>query len=188
MQRLNNFFNSLTGNNINKKNPQGETRLYIAAREGNKADVRRLLHEGADPNIPDANGLYPLHQAAYWGETEIVDLLLKAGANVNADNGRGWTPLHSAALAGGMKSRKNVIDKLSAAGARTDIGDKYGWTARDYIDIWAGGSDAAGKLRQRKTPHARDFRQDPHAELDNKPPVPPAGAGKSGGTAPPPPR
>src|SRR6218665_2452668 len=159
MLRLNDFFNAITGNNIDKQNEQGQTRLYLAARAGNTAAVKKLLRSGADPDIADARGLTPLHLAAYWGETEIVDALLKAGASPNIDNGKGWTPLHSAAMAGGMKSRKGVIEKLKAAGAKDDIADQCGWSARDYMALWAENADAAAKLKQRTdmhTPHAPD--------------------------------
>lgn len=145
--RLNDLFNTITGNNIDKRNDAGETKLYRAAREGNVGEVKRLLRAGADPDIADKRGLTPLHQAAYWGESEIVGLLLKAGAAPNLDNGQGWTPLHSAALAGGMKSRKEIIAQLKAAGGKDDITDKHGWSARDYMSLWEENADAAQKLK-----------------------------------------
>ena len=148
MLGLNNIFNTLTGNGVNKRNDDGETRLYRAARSGNIKEVKRLLNNGANPDVPDAHGLTPLHQAAYWGETEIVDLLIKAGANVNAENkGRGWTPLHSAAVSGGMRSRKDVIDLLRKAGAEETPKDKHGWTPADYMQLWEENAAAAEKLK-----------------------------------------
>jgi ankyrin repeat protein len=148
MLGLNNLFNSLTGNGINKRNKDGETRLYRAVKNGDIKTVKRLLKDGADPNIPNAHKLTPLHHAAYWGESEMVDLLLKAGADVKADNGRGWTALHSAAVSGGMKARRKVIDLLKKAGARDDVKDKQGWTASDYMLLWEENAVAAEKLKQ----------------------------------------
>lgn len=180
MLRLNDFFNAITGNNIDKRNEQGQTRLYLAAREGNTAAVKKLLRAGADPDIADARGLTPLHVAAYWGETEIVDALLKAGASPNIDNGKGWTPLHAAAMAGGMKSRKGVIEKLKAAGAKDDIADQCGWRASDYMALWAENADAAAKLKHHEGPHAPDAADDlpggarPPAALPPKPAKPAA--------------
>lgn len=147
MLRLNDLFNTITGNGIDKRNEQGETKLYRAAREGNVSAVKKLLRAGADPDIADKRGMTPLHQAAYWGETEIVDLLLKAGAAPNVDNGHGWTPLHSAALSGGMKSRGDIIRRLKSAGAKDDIPDKHDWSARDYMQLWEENADAAAKLK-----------------------------------------
>jgi ankyrin repeat protein len=147
MLRLNDLFNTITGNGIDKRNEQGETKLYRAAREGNVSAVKKLLRAGADPDIADSHGLTPLHQAAYWGEGEIVSLLLKAGAAPNIDNGHGWTPLHSAALSGGMKSRSGIIRDLKNAGAKDDINDKQGWTARDYMQLWEENAPAAQKLK-----------------------------------------
>lgn len=184
MLRLNDFFNAITGNNIDKQNEQGQTRLYLAAREGNTAAVKKLLRSGADPDIADSRGITPLHLAAYWGESEIVGLLLKAGAAPNADNGKGWTPLHSAAMAGGMKSRKNVIEKLKAAGAKDDTPDQCGWSARDYMALWAENADAAARLKQRADIHTPDAADAPRKEADRPPASPPPHVLKS--AAPPP--
>lgn len=50
--------------------------LAKAALFGNKELLESLLENGADPNIPDSKGDYPLHQAAQYGETECASLLL----------------------------------------------------------------------------------------------------------------
>lgn len=181
MLRLNDFFNSITGGGIDKRNADGETKLFRAVREGNTSAVKKLLRAGADPDIADNHGMTPLHQAAYWGEDEIVSLLLKSGAAPNVDNGQGWTPLHSAALAGGMKSRGDIIRDLKSAGAKDDLNDKHGWTPRDYMQLWAENSDAAQKLKQisagGNTPpaHGVDTSQTPEAGQTPPPaaPVPP---------------
>lgn len=188
MLRLNDFFNAITGNNIDKKNDQGQTRLYLAAREGNTAAVKKLLRAGADPDIADARGLTPLHQAAYWGESDIVGLLLKSGASPNADNGKGWTPLHSAAMAGGMKSRKSVIEKLKAAGGKDDIADQCGWTARDYMALWAENADAATKLKQRTDMHAPHTQDADRKDVDLPPVSPPPRTAKRAAPPPQPPQ
>lgn len=149
MLGLNKFFNSISGNGIDKRNGAGETKLYRAVRSGNIKEVKKLLRDGADPDIADDHGLTPLHQAAYWGETEITELLIKAGANVNAENnGKGWTPLHSAAVSGGMLSRKDIIELLIDAGAKQDVKDKHCWTPADYMTLWEQNEKAAEKLKQ----------------------------------------
>ena len=50
--------------------------LAKAALFGNKEMLESLLENDADPNIPNANGNYPLHEAAQYGETECASLLL----------------------------------------------------------------------------------------------------------------
>jgi ankyrin repeat protein len=147
MSSLDDLFNALTGGGINRKNPQGETPLLRAVRAGSPNDVKKLLKSGADPNVRDKNGLSPLHIAAYWGETAIVEMLLSAKADPASDNGQGWTPLHSAALSGGVKARGKIIDLLKKAGARDDAPDAQGWTAADYMMIWAENAAAAAKLK-----------------------------------------
>jgi ankyrin repeat protein len=148
MLGLNRLFNAITGNGIDKRDKDGTTRLYRAVKGGDIRTVKKLLRDGADPNIANKHHLTPLHHAAYWGETEMVEALVKAGADVNLHNGRGWTALHSAAVSGGMKSRRKIIDLLKKAGARDDVKDKQGWTPADYMILWEENAAAAEKLKQ----------------------------------------
>lgn len=122
--------------NANRRDENGRTELYKAAKAGNLQKVRSCIKSGTDPDIPNFQGLTPLHQAAYWGEVEIVKELLAAGADPNADNGRGWTPLHSAALAAGLDRRAEVIKLLIDAGCDCKAPDNYGWSAEDYMNLW----------------------------------------------------
>ena len=50
--------------------------LCDAALFGDKALLESLLENGADPNIPNSTGSYPLHEAAQYGETECASILL----------------------------------------------------------------------------------------------------------------
>lgn len=50
--------------------------LADAALFGNKEMLESLLENGADPNIPNSSGNYPLHEAAQHGETECASILL----------------------------------------------------------------------------------------------------------------
>ncbi len=50
--------------------------LAKAAYHGDKELLEGLLENGANPNIPEANGNYPLHEATQYGETECASLLL----------------------------------------------------------------------------------------------------------------
>lgn len=147
MPGLHNFFNSFS-RHPDKKDPEGNTALYNAAKAGNINKVKDLLKHGADPNVCSEHHLTPLHSAAYWGEVEIVELLLKHGAKVDIDNGKGWTALHSAAVSGGLKTRKKIIGLLLNKGADPEKADKNGWTSIDYMMLWEENVGAAERLKQ----------------------------------------
>lgn len=73
--------------------------LWTAAKEGNIADINKLLEKGA--NINERTGGYEgtaLMIAAEKGQTEAVKLLIEKGANVNEKDGSNVTPLMYAAL------------------------------------------------------------------------------------------
>ena len=59
--------------------------------------MKKLLFEGADPNIGNTAGQTPLHVSM---RTETTALLIGAGANVNAITITGATPLYDAASSG----------------------------------------------------------------------------------------
>ncbi|KAL1511160.1 hypothetical protein AB1Y20_005976 [Prymnesium parvum] len=61
-----------------------EAALLAAARDGNDAEVERLLANNADINATDEDGDTPLHLAAYHGHAEPVEMLLNKGAEPNA--------------------------------------------------------------------------------------------------------
>jgi ankyrin repeat protein len=63
------------------------------AKQGDIRAVRLFIADGADVNARDANGLTPLHGAAFLGEKEIVELLIAKGPDVNAKTNGGLTPL-----------------------------------------------------------------------------------------------
>ena len=50
--------------------------LCKAALYGNKDMLESLLQSGSDPNVSNAKGNGPLHEAAHHGETECASLLL----------------------------------------------------------------------------------------------------------------
>ncbi|VAH98820.1 unnamed protein product [Triticum turgidum subsp. durum] len=78
-------------------------RLAAAARDGDAAEVRRLL--AADPGLARCTATFgnlssPLHLAATKGHHEIAALLLEKGADANARNVYGQTPLMQACRSG----------------------------------------------------------------------------------------
>ena len=73
------------GHDINFRDDEGRTALYVAVDETYYGLAIDLLENGADPNIPDNEGDFPLDIAKYSHlfrrskDTEMVDALVKAG-------------------------------------------------------------------------------------------------------------
>jgi len=58
--------------------------LHAAAANGDVAEIERLLKEGENPNVQDANSRTPLLVATYRKHHKAAEALLKGGANPNA--------------------------------------------------------------------------------------------------------
>ena len=54
------------------------------------------LRDGADPNLPDGQGLTALHRCVVDCDVGVLHVLLDHGARVDARDDRGLTPLHHA--------------------------------------------------------------------------------------------
>lgn len=75
------------------------TALHVAAYQVDPGFCRLLLEQGANPNVQDAKGRVPIHEALLKGSRnhpeatrKIVDMLLARGANINIADGQGRTP------------------------------------------------------------------------------------------------
>ncbi|KAF4378526.1 hypothetical protein CsatB_003085 [Cannabis sativa] len=85
------------------RDDRGWTLLHVGARKGDIKQVKRLLDNGMDVNVPTwgpkSKGATPLHLAAEGGHLSVMDELLERGANIDArtKGACGWTPLHNAA-------------------------------------------------------------------------------------------
>ncbi|MEP7352654.1 MAG: ankyrin repeat domain-containing protein [Acidobacteriota bacterium] len=129
----------------------GTTPLVRAAKAADVPAMKLLLAAKADVNMGTKAGITPLMAAAGMGSKEedstgrfktqedaleAIELCLKAGADLNATNQQGQTALHAAAHSGFDK----VIEFLAAHGAKLDVKDQKGFTAKDTALGLAGGS------------------------------------------------
>ncbi|KAF7093145.1 hypothetical protein CFC21_095574 [Triticum aestivum] len=111
-------------------------RLAAAARDGDPAEVRRLL--AADPGLARCTATFgnlssPLHLAATKGHHEIAALLLEKGADANARNVYGQTPLMQACRSGHWE----VVQTLLAF--RCNVWKADGLTGRTALHAAAAG-------------------------------------------------
>ncbi|KKL57566.1 hypothetical protein LCGC14_2234120, partial [marine sediment metagenome] len=140
------------------------TPLHRAAAQGNLAQIRALLANGADINAPDKRGWTPLcwalfhtraeaaklliasgadlrkgsplHFAADEGLTEIVLTFLSRGVPVDARDGGGATVLAAAPRHG----QDEVVQALLAKGADANATDATGSTSIREAAQWGHGS------------------------------------------------
>ena len=109
----------------------GETALHAVVQRRDLTWVRFLLQRGANPNIADKNGVYPIQLAAQLGFIEGVERLIKGGAQLDVSNATGETPLISAVHRRDLK----MVELLVANGANPDRADNSGRTANDYAAL-----------------------------------------------------
>lgn len=114
------------GADVNAKNKEAETPLWIAISELKKPDIAELLLDlGAKINSRrgDLLGMTPLDWAAFDGKLEMVKMLLKRGANPNA--GKGTTrsaPIQQCANNGNIEILKALLEAGADVNA-THAGD-----------------------------------------------------------------
>jgi len=93
--------------------------LHQAAEDGDLAEVKRLIAEGADVNAADQEHTVkwtPLIAAASGGDVQVVKVLLENRAKVNATDSHGYTPLYYALWTDGNNSEE-IVRALIASGA-----------------------------------------------------------------------
>lgn len=100
---------------VNAQDDDGETPLHLSE---SVAVTNLLLKQGrANPNIPNVDGICPIHLAVQRRDIESVRSLLRGGAKVNnADNVRWFTPLHLISL-----PARNGLDERAENDARARI-------------------------------------------------------------------
>ena len=124
----------------NKLGRPGATPFLLAARTADLPLMRRLIHHGADPRMPNAQGRTPLLAAAgvalgpeadeAASEDEAVAavrFLLDLGADIDVVDKEGDTVMHAAAY----KQSPKLVALLAGKGADIEVwnrGNKRGWT------------------------------------------------------------
>ncbi|XP_032526645.2 ankyrin repeat domain-containing protein 11 isoform X2 [Danaus plexippus] len=111
-----------------QRNERGETPLHVAAIRGDHEQVKKLLDQGQNPDIPDFAGWTALHEACSYGWFEVVTVLVEGGANVNAKGLDDDTPLHDATTSGNLK----MVELLIERGADPFAKNAKGKTPSDY--------------------------------------------------------
>jgi len=112
---------------VNSKDHLGRTALHwaiISNEHGTNLVDMFLAFNGINADIPDQDGLTPLHWAAEKGNLHIVSRLLRAAPNINARDWCGKTPLYSAVY----NEHSDVVTALLTAGADVRIANKQGVT------------------------------------------------------------
>ncbi len=92
--------------------------LLSASRDGDHAEVSRLLAKGA-PMTTDWLGTSPLHLAAQYGHLEAAEVLLRSGSQRDARTKVEKTPLHVASQEG----HDIIVELLLSNGADVDTPD-----------------------------------------------------------------
>jgi ankyrin repeat protein len=96
--------------------------LLQATQRGEREATLKLLHEGADINVRDAQGRTPAMIATYQHHTEMVRALLQAGADVNIRDNYQENPLLHAGAQGWLDILKLAIE----AHADTSLTNRFG--------------------------------------------------------------
>jgi ankyrin repeat protein len=97
--------------------------LFSAVRNGNSAQLARLLKSGSPVDARDESGATPLMYAAAFGTIDNMQRLMRAGADVNASTREGFTALMWST------GTTEKIKLLIGAGAQVNAAAKSGATA-----------------------------------------------------------
>lgn len=130
---------------VNERNPHlsigAKQPLFRAVLAGDAELVRQLIADGANVNMPDANGHYPICDLMAFNIpncSEILQALIGAGVNLNQENCFGWTAMsYREAHLVGVRRDPRTLELLKQHNA------KRGADPRSVITGWESASIAA---------------------------------------------
>lgn len=64
---------------LDKRDSKGRTQLFLAVRDGDITDAKRLLSMGSKVNLTDNYNMTPLHEATEKINADMIELLLDNG-------------------------------------------------------------------------------------------------------------
>lgn len=124
---------NVTGRDGNTTN---QSPLYTALLSDKMELFKKLLEKGADPNIADSEGAFPLSEACIRRSADLdtVKLLIAKGAEINKQENNGASPLIYAAQNAGIaaETRNEIVKYLLEKGADKSFKDKTGKTALNW--------------------------------------------------------
>ncbi|KAK3098864.1 hypothetical protein FSP39_023823 [Pinctada imbricata] len=112
------------GMNVNCQDMSGCTPLHLAARNGQRKCINKLLEYKADVNIRNNEGLTTIHWLSVNGRTELLHDLFMYVKDVDIEDAQGQTALHVACQNG----HKSTVLCLLDHGADINRCNHYGWT------------------------------------------------------------
>jgi len=121
------------GADVNTKDDDNLTPLFLAVKQGDLAKVQALIKKypvliGSKARKIEEEMLYQvqegtlLHWTAWYGRRDAAEFLLARGADVNARDELDKTPLHWAAIKGHLDLVELLLAKGATVNAATSIG------------------------------------------------------------------
>ncbi len=96
--------------------------LFMAAVNGNNAQIGKLLAQGLDINVSNTERETALHMAAARGHYSTVIYLINNGAYPTARTVKNWIPLHHAVRFSHHNIANFLVKRGSSVGERTSDG------------------------------------------------------------------
>ncbi|KAM3518176.1 hypothetical protein MY4038_010161 [Beauveria bassiana] len=148
---------SISTKGINAVDANGRTSLSWAAARGDHKVSQALLHAGADPRIPDHEGISPLLYAIKRSDVAGTRLLISHGADVTKREVYGGTALHAACV---DYDNPELIELLVSANVDVNAMDFDGDTALHYT-AWGSFHKSTAKLLELNAdPYVRNVAGD----------------------------
>ncbi|KAL1306479.1 hypothetical protein AAFC00_005174 [Neodothiora populina] len=121
--------------NLEAKNEDGYTALYLASELGHIRAVRTLLDRGADINAGNRGDGSALQAASRSGYLDVVQLLLESGADINAVNRYDGSALQAASRSGYLDIVQLLLDSGADINAVAEKSVLHAASGYGHLDI-----------------------------------------------------